>query len=565
MLIPSPGRVVARVLKRPARTYAADYFDVNLPAEIAAGMMWSLRVSVRNTSDWIWMREEPEGKNVDLTVWIDGRIAVTHALPAAEIHPGQHVHVRLPLQIPDSAGTHEIVIDMIEQNVARFQDKGSVPHRQAIKVIAAPVTTSAMLQEKVNRICPWNYQPSGGLQVGAGDARYPLFVARSKGCRFWDAEDRSYLDYVMGWGSALLGYAEPRVQSAVRNVLDSGAVLPLPHALEVEVAEMLTEDIPCAERVVFGKNGSDACTVAARLSRAYTGRKIILYSGYHGWQDWWVEQVGFENCGVPDREAPIIHRFKFNDRADFQRLFDLYKHDLAAVMLEPSGPAEGPQGSPQDADPSFLRLLADSAHRAGALLVFDEIMTGFRYPGGSVQKATGVIPDLCCLGKALGGGMPLSALVGRAGIMESAMHRTHYGPTFKGEIYSLAASKAALEIYRAEPVAEHVWTHGQKLREGINRLADEVGVNARCVGPAFRSTIVFSDDDVSLVRLKRTLYFQELLKRGIMTYNGFMLPCYAHDDRALDEALQSAGQAFECVAQAVRSGTLERAIEIPLL
>jgi glutamate-1-semialdehyde aminotransferase len=149
--------------------------------------------------------------------------------------------------------------------------------------------------------------------------------------------------------------------------------------------------------------------------------------------------------------------------------------------------------------------------------------------------------------------------------MESAMHRTHYGPTFKGEIYSLAAAKAALEIYRAEPVAEHVWAHGQKLREGINRLADEVGVNARCVGPAFRSTIVFSDDDVSLVRLKRTLYFQELLKRGIMTYNGFMLPCYAHDDRALDEALQSAGQAFECVAQAVRSGTLERAIEIPLL
>jgi glutamate-1-semialdehyde aminotransferase len=392
-----------------------------------------------------------------------------------------------------------------------------------------------------------------------------LFVARSKGCRFWDAEDRPYLDYVMGWGSALLGYAEPRVQSAVRNVLDSGAVLPLPHALEVEVAEMLTEDIPCAERVVFGKNGSDACTVAARLSRAYTGRKIILYSGYHGWQDWWVEQVGFENCGVPDREAPIIHWFKFNDPTDFQRLFDLYKHDLAAVMLEPSGPAEGPQGSPQDADASFLRFLADSAHSAGALLVFDEIMTGFRYPGGSVQKATGVIPDLCCLGKALGGGMPLSALVGRADIMESAMHRTHYGPTFKGEIYSLAAAKAALEIYRAEPVAERVWTHGEKLREGINRLAEEVGVNARCVGPAFRSTVVFLDNNVSSVRLKRTLYFQELLKRGIMTYNGFMLPCYAHDERALGEALQSAGEAFECVAQATRNGTLERIIEIPLL
>jgi glutamate-1-semialdehyde 2,1-aminomutase len=565
MLIPRRRKVIAQETNPPAHIYAAGYSDVNLPAELAAGAMWSLRVSVENKSDWVWRRQDAEGKNVDLTVWIDGQIAVTHALPVSEVRPGQHVHFRLPLQIPHSAGSHEIVIDMIEQNVARFQDRGSAPCKLVIGVFEAPVTVGAALQEKANRLCPWNYQPSAGIQTGANGACYPLFVARSKGCHFWDTEGRSYIDYVMGWGCALLGYAEPRVQEAVRRALESGAVVPLPHALEVEVAEMLTEDIPCAERVVFGKNGSDACTVAARLARAYTGRNVILYSGYHGWQDWWVEQVGFGNCGVPDRVTPLIHRFKFNNQADFQRLFDLYKHDLAAVMLEPSGPAEGPQGSPQDADPAFLRFLADSARKAGALLVYDEIMTGFRYPGGSVQKATGVIPDLTCLGKALGGGMPLSALVGRAGIMESAMHRTHYGPTFKGEIYSLAAAKVALGIYRTEPVAEHVFAHGNKLREGINRLSAELGVNAQCVGPAFRATIVFSDDDVSLVRLKRTLYFQELLKRGIMTYNGFMLPSYAHDDQVLNQLLEFAGQAFECVAQAERSGTLERVIEIPLL
>jgi glutamate-1-semialdehyde aminotransferase len=341
--------------------------------------------------------------------------------------------------------------------------------------------------------------------------------------------------------------------------------VPLPHRLEVEVAEMLTEDIPSAERVIFGKNGSDACTVAARVARVYTGRRVILYCGYHGWQDWWVEQVGFANCGVPERDTPLLLRFKFNNRDDFLRLYELHRHDLAAIMLEPSGPAEGPQGDPQDADPAFLKLLSNSARNAGALLVFDEVMTGFRYPAGSVQRATGVIPDLTCLGKALGAGMPLSALAGNAAIMESAMHRTHYGPTFKGEIYSLAAARVALDIYRNEPVAQHVTDHGTRLRDGINRLCRELGMKARCVGPAFRTTIMFDDDDVPRLRMKRTLYFQELLKRGVMTYNGFMLPSYAHDDGALASLLEYAGQAFESVRNAERDGTLDQLIEIPLL
>src|SRR5258708_27770550 len=121
--------------------------------------MWSLRVSVENQSDWIWKRQDPEGKNVDLTVWIDDRIAATQALPIPEVHPGQRVHFRLPLQGPASAGAHEIVIDMIEQNIARFQDKGSAPFKQIIEVVPASVTKSAALQERATRTSAWNYQP----------------------------------------------------------------------------------------------------------------------------------------------------------------------------------------------------------------------------------------------------------------------------------------------------------------------------------------------------------------------------------------------------------------------
>lgn len=550
---------------RPARPHRAAYSAVNLPPALAAGTMWSLRVTVENRSGATWLRNPPDGRRIDLTVWIGGHLVATQPLPQDAVPPGARVVFRLPMQVPAAPGDCEVVLDMIEQNVARFSDAGAPPHRHTVRVTAQPATAGEVLQEKALRLCPWNYRPSGGVQAGADGARYPLFVDRAVGCRFWDTEDREYLDYVMGWGSALLGYAEPRVQESVRQALACGSVMPLPHALEVEVSEMLVQDIPGAERVVFGKNGSDACTVAVRVARVLTGRRTVLYCGYHGWQDWWVEQAGFASTGVPEHDRPLLHRFRFNDTADFERLFALHRDDLAAVMLEPSGPAEGPQGAPQDADPAFLRLLADRARRAGALLVFDEIMTGFRYPGGSVQHATGVVPDLTCLGKALGAGMPLSALVGRAAVMESAMHRTHYGPTFKGEIYSLAAARTALRIYREEPVAAHVWSHGQRLARGIDRLAAEIGVGASCAGPPFRATVVFADADPARVRLERTLFFQELLKRGVMTYNGFMLPSYAHDDAVLELTLDRIGQAFEAVRAAERAGRLDDAIDIPYL
>jgi glutamate-1-semialdehyde 2,1-aminomutase len=260
------------------------------------------------------------------------------------------------------------------------------------------------------------------------------------------------------------------VQQAIVAAMGCAPVVPLPHPLEVEVTRILVEDIPCAEMAIFGKNGSDVCTVAARVARVSTGRPVILFSGYHGWQDWWVEQAGFAATGVPERPRPLIHRFRFNDLEDFTRLYAAHRHELAAVMLEPSGPAESVGRPLQDADRDFLAALAAMTREAGALLIFDEIMTGFRYPGGSVQKATGVVPDLACLGKALGGGMPLSAFVGRAHILRRAMEHTHSGPTYRGEVYSLAAARAALEIYRREPVADHVWRFGTQLRQGVNAL-----------------------------------------------------------------------------------------------
>jgi glutamate-1-semialdehyde 2,1-aminomutase len=229
-----------------------------------------------------------------------------------------------------------------------------------------------------------------------------------------------------------------------------------------------------------------------------------------------------------------------------------------------SGPASDPTGPLQGADPRFLASLADAAREAGALLVFDEILTGFRHEGGSVQRATGVVPDLTCLGKALGAGYPLSALAGRRAVMEAAMGRTHYGPTFRGEIYSLAAARAALAIYASEPVAERVGAHGEALRAAIDEACAALQLPASCTGPPFRMAIHFRDADPLRQRLQRALFHQEMLKGGVITYDGFMLPSDAHDARALEQTAAAARSALETIATARDEDRLEERLEIPL-
>jgi glutamate-1-semialdehyde aminotransferase len=382
----------------------------------------------------------------------------------------------------------------------------------------------------------------------------------------WDVEGREYIDYSMSWGATILGHADDRVQEAIRRKLDSGPLPPFPDPLEMDVTRLLVEDFPSAGMVVFGKNGSDVCSVAARLARLVTGKRVILSCGFHGWQDFALGHFAFHDNGIPGSSDQVFHKFGFNDRDGFLRLLKEHRNDLAAVMIEPAGPFAGPDvGMSGDADPAFLREMAGATRRAGGLVIFDEIITGYRYKHGSVQKATGVVPDLTCLGKALASGMPLSALVGKASIFHQAFSRTHYCPTFKGEVYSLAAAKAAIEIYRSEPVVEHIWAHGEQLRAGIHATARDAGVALDCTGPPFRMAVHFPDSDRDIARLKRTLFMQELLKGGVITVTGVMLPSYAHDEHVLRQTLEVIGAALEVVAVGERTGDYHRYIDIPLL
>lgn len=547
----------------PARS--AAYINHNIPAEVPTSTLRSCWLTMENRGAKSWRRRRVGRRGDVLAVHLNGAYLTAVELPGPEVRPGERVTLHWTFRTPVDVGRHELKFGLTRQYSKTRGLQGRAPLRVTFETIARTPSATSLLMDEAFATNPWFTLPSNGVSWSTAGHEYPLFAREAKGCRITDLEGRQYIDYVMGWGCALLGYANDRVQRAVSGSLSSAGVLTLPPLLEMEVTRMLCADLECAEMAVFSKNGSDVCTAAARLARVYTGRLKILVCGYHGWQDWFIESNGFHATGVPERRKPLVIRFPFNDAASFKRLMREHRGQVAAVMLEPAGPV-GDWNSPLlDADPEFLRQVAEVASSEGSLLIFDEIMTGFRYPHGSVQQATGVTPDLACFGKALSAGMPLSALVGRREIFEMGMSKIFYGPTFKSEAYSFAAAREALTIYKEQDVPGHVWAYGNRLKSAVNQLCRQTKISAELTGPPFRMNLIFKEPDARRVVLMRTLVQQELMRRGVITYRGFMLPSLAHDDEALRETIDAFQHALSVLERAAREDAYAKFLEIPPL
>ena len=547
----------------PPPTYLARYLEHTIPTSLPGSSRRTFRVRVRNTGTAIWRRNPPDNRFVGLAVFLNGELATTGRSSREEVAPGEETVICFTLTLPPESGAHEVRCDMVAHTITMFSDAGTTPLVVRLETTAREQTASERLMEEAERSNFWFFTPGLGVHLSHGEAVYPLFAAKANGCHITDLEGREYVDYVMGWGCALLGYGHPAIQQALSEAVHEPGILTLTHPLEIEVSRLLCEMIPSAEMALFGKNGSDVCTAAVRMARAFTNRKKILLCGYHGWHDWFAEQYGFTGSGVPEHPERLVHRFAFNDLGNLRALLDAHGGSVAAVMLEPSGPVEGIQGPLDDADPDFLQQAGALARSHGALLIFDEIMTGFRYPEGSVQKALGVTPDLTCLGKALSAGMPLSAVVGRREIFTQTLHRIAYTPTFKGEVYSFAAARAALRLYRETDVPGHICGYGQRLKEGVTALCGAHGVPARMIGPPFRMTIAFGERHPERQTLMRTLMQQELTRQGVLTFKGFMLPSLAHDDTALAKTLQAFDAALGVLTDSLADDSLLRRVEIP--
>lgn len=291
----------------------------------------------------------------------------------------------------------------------------------------------------------------------------PLFLTHGRGAHVWDIDGNRFVDMVSGLLCVGLGYCDPDVDAAVIDQLSRGVSFSLPTTLEHEVAEELVDLIPCAEQVRFGKNGSDVTSAAIRLARAFTKRDHVLVAGYHGWHDWYIGATA-RHLGVPDAVRSLTHNVAFGDIAAVEKALEEHRGQIAAMIIEPVGAVLPPDG--------YLVELRDLLHRHGALLIFDEVITGFRVHNGGAQAYFGVTPDLACFGKAMGNGHPISAIVGRKEIM-TLMTEIFFSGTFGGEAVSLAAAKAVLAKMRREPVVNKLWTTGRSLADQVNALIAE--------------------------------------------------------------------------------------------
>jgi glutamate-1-semialdehyde 2,1-aminomutase len=542
--------------------YGVDWLDHNLPAEWPAGAAYQVYLRCRNTGARVWKRTESEGRSTQLAVFVDGDLNSQIELPADTL-PGEEALITFRLVAPAAVGRWSVRFTLVEQQVSWFAGPGAEGLDWELQVGPPPAGPSAEAMA-ISMDSNWAFWLPGECILKSRCGRpYPSVMAKATGCRLTDLEGNQWIDLAMTGGSALLGYAHPEIQAAVAEQLTSSALLTLPHVLEIEVSQMLRQRTPGAEMVLFGKHGSDACTVAVRVARLHTGRRKILYSGYHGWHDWYMQhaQPGLAAPGA----QPELFRFPPNDIRSLEQLLADHAGEVAAVMIEPGAQAVSVDGPILDADAAFLAAVRRLCDHRRIVLIFDEVITGFRYAGGSVQHAMGVVPDLTCWGKALSGGMALSALTGKKAVMAGALSNAAYYPTFRGEMYSLAAAKAALTIYDRDDVPAAVDQIGLRLFEGIDAASRDVGAAGAMIGLPMRMIYKYDEPDPMLRRLRRTLLQQELLQRGVLTFVGYMLPCLAHDEPSVERVIAAFRESLAVVEKVAAEDSFARHLEIPLL
>ena len=376
----------------------------------------------------------------------------------------------------------------------------------------------------------------------------PYFAARAKGAILWDEDGRAYVDFCNALCAVTLGYADADVNAAATAQIAEGSVFSLSHRLEAEVAERICAMVPCAEAVRFGKNGSDATTGAVRVARAYTGRDRVLTCGYHGWQDWSIGATA-RSKGVPKAVRDLTTPFAFNDLPALAALLDAHAGEVAAIVLEPMNvtpPA-----------PGYLQGVRRLADKHGAVLIFDETITGFRFDRGGAQALFGVTPDLATFGKGLANGFPLSAVAGKKALM-AEMEEVFFSFTMGGEAVSLAAARAVLDKLERQPVIQTLRIRGAEVQAEVERLLAVSGAEdlAFVSGDPTWSFINFTPPQGVDPWALKTLFLQEVFARGLFTLGTHNMS-YAHGDAEISTLVSVYGEVFPILAEAVRRGDVE--------
>jgi glutamate-1-semialdehyde 2,1-aminomutase len=409
--------------------------------------------------------------------------------------------------------------------------------------------------------------PGGAHTYARGDDQYPVGMApvlcRGRGARVWDVDGNCFVEYGMGLRSVTLGHAYPPVIEAVRRALADGNSFTRPTDLELSAAEDFLAMVPFADMVKFTKNGSDATTAAVRLARAATGRDLVAACDqpFYSVDDWFIGMVGM-NAGVPESARSQTLRFRYNDLTSLAELFAAHPDEIACVILEPATALAEPA-------PGFLAGVRALCDRHGAVLVFDEMITGFRWASGGAQSVYRVRPDLSCWGKAMGNGFPVSALAGRRELMELGGLRTErrraflLSTTHGPERSALAAFRAVAKAYhRTDPIGA-MERGGRRLADGVNEAARELGVHEQVAALGRPSCLIFTTRDHTGRPSQefRTLLLAELIQRGVLGQS-FVISA-AHNDTDIEHTIAAVREALLVYRKALEAGSVTGLVDGP--
>jgi len=393
---------------------------------------------------------------------------------------------------------------------------------------------SLQLRERAKKVIVGGGQPHKRSQPPQ-----PVIIEKGQGSHIWDADGNEYIDYLMAYGPVLLGYGYPKVIEAVTKYVRKGNIYNVGHPLEIELAEELVRLIPSAERVTYFVGGSDATTGAIKLARAYTGKEKIVRCGYHGWHDWCSS-----GRGALLATAPYTLDMDFNNLDSLEDVFKEHRKSIACVIMESTGhdlPKEG-----------YLESVKQLTHENEALLIFDEVKTGFRYALGGAQEYFGVTPDMSVFSKAMGNGFGIAAVVGKVEIMDEVAG-VWVAATFHGEVSMVAAALATINEMEEKDGIAYMWRQGNKLLDGYREMTERLGIeNARIggIGPMPFFGLNRGDDE----RMNKfvDIFYQETLDGGLYLPEGHIwFMSLSHTDEDIARTLEVSENALKKAKQAI--------------
>jgi glutamate-1-semialdehyde 2,1-aminomutase len=400
--------------------------------------------------------------------------------------------------------------------------------------------------------------PGGSHTYAKGDDQFPEmspgFIVQGQGCHVWDADGNEFVEYGMGLRSVTLGHGYKPVVEAAYQQMKLGNNFTRPSTIELECAEKLQSCIKSAEMVKFAKNGSDVTSAAVRLARAFTRRDKIAICAEHpffSFEDWFIGSTAM-SAGIPESIQKMTLKFHYNYLNSIQKLFEEYPTQIACVLLEPATFLE-----PQD---RFLHRLQELCTQNGAILIFDEMITGFRWHCGGAQEYYGVTPDLSTFGKAIANGFSVSALCGKKEIMNlgGLNHDQEkvflLSTTHGAESHSLAAAMETMNVYERENVVDHLRNKGERLADGVRKVIEKNQMNDFFKIMGHPSNLIFAtrDSDKNPSQAFRTLFLQEMIQRGFITPS-FVIS-FSHSEEDINGTIEAVDESLRVYKKALSDG-----------